>query len=142
MIIKTLNAKLQEFIPQSVTDTAMFTYVASIVCCNILFASQMLAWQWWFFGAIEVLGFFFFSNRLSKDWFHLKSMHFTQKLFWMALFLRLLWVIISYFLHQHWTGTPFSIEAADELFYNEIAKYTANQLRIGNWNVYDNIYEY
>ena len=71
---------LQSFIPKRVTTWAMLTYVAAILCCNILFASHMLHWQWWFFGAIEVLGFFYFANRLSKGWFYLKPLHFTQKL--------------------------------------------------------------
>ena len=142
MIIQTLNNKLQEFIPKSVTSVAMLTYVAAIVCCNILFASCMLAWQWWFFGAIEVLGFFYFANHLSKQWFHLKPIHFTQKLFWVALFIRLLWVVISYFLYQKWTGTAFTIDAGDELFYNEVAQYAANMMRNSDWNIYDNIQAY
>lgn len=142
MIIKTLNSKLQEFIPKSVTNTAMLTYVVAIMCCNILFASQILEWRWWFFGAIEVLGFFYFSNKLSKQWLHLKSMHFTQKLFWIALFLRLFWVLISYFLYRHWTGTAFSIDAADELLYDELAHYAAGMMNNGDWNVYSNIVEY
>ena len=142
MIIQTLNNKLQEFIPKSVTSVAMLTYVAAIICCNMLFASRMLAWQWWFFGAIEVLGFFYFANRLSKLWFHLKPMHFAQKLFWTALFLRLLWVVISYFLYQHWTGTAFSIDAGDELYYHEVAEVAANMIRNSNWNIYNNIQDY
>ena len=75
------NDKLQPFIPKRVTSWAMLTYVAAIFCCNILFASHMLNWQWWFFGAIEVFGFFYFVNSLTKDWLYLKSLHFTQKLF-------------------------------------------------------------
>ena len=142
MIIKTLNSKLQEFIPKSVTSTAMLTYVAAMMCCNLLFAYQMLAWQWWFFGVIEVLGFFYFANRLSKDWFHLKSLHFTQKLFWTAFFLRVVWVIISYMLYQNWTGTAFAIDAGDELFYHEVAQYAATMIRNGDWNIYSNIQEY
>lgn len=142
MIIKTLNSKLQEFIPKSVTNTAMMTYAATIMCCNILFASHMLNWQWWFFGAIEVFGFFYFANRLSKSWYYLKPQHFTQKLFWMAFFLRAFWVVISYILYQHWTGTAFSIDAADELFYNDVAQYAANMMRDGNWRIYNNISEY
>lgn len=142
MITQTLNSKIQEFIPKSVTGVAMLTYVAAIMCCNILFASHMLNWQWWFFGAIEVLGFFYFANRLSKLWFHLKPIHFTQKLFWVALFLRLLWVVISYYLYQYWTGSPFAIDAADELYYNEAAQYTANMIRNNDWNIYSNILRY
>ncbi|MBR5574421.1 MAG: glycosyltransferase family 39 protein [Paludibacteraceae bacterium] len=142
MTIQTVNNKIQEFIPKSVTSVAMLTYVAAIMCCNILFASHILAWQWWFFGAIEVLGFFYFANKLSKQWFHLKSIHFTQKLFWIALFLRLLWVFISYLLYQKWTGTAFSIEAGDELFYDEVAQYAANMMRNSNWKIYSNIQDY
>lgn len=130
------------FIPKSVTNVAMFTYIAAIMCCNILFAAHMLAWQWWFFGAIEVLGFFYFANRLSKQLFHLKPSHFTQKIFWMALFLRLLWVLISYFLYQHWTGTAFSIDAGDELYYDGVAQYAANRMREGEWNIYASILRY
>lgn len=136
------NSNVLSFIPKRVTSLAMLTYVAAICCCNTLFASHMLNWQWWFFGAIEVLGFFYFANRLSKGWFNLKPMHFTQKIFWMAFFLRAVWVVVSYVLYQHWTGTAFSIDAADELFYNEVAQYAASMIRSGDWSIYSNIVEY
>ena len=135
MIYPIQNGKIQSFIPKRVTSWAMLTYVAAILCCNILFASHMLNWQWWFFGAIEVLGFFYFANRLSKGWFYLKSLHFTQKLFWTAFFLRAIWVVISYALYQKWTGTAFSIDAGDELFYDEVAQYAASMMRNGNWKI-------
>lgn len=136
------DSNILPYIPKRVTSWAMLTYVAAICCCNTLFASHMLNWQWWFFGAIEVLGFFYFANRLSKGWFNLKPMHFTQKIFWMAFFLRAVWVVVSYVLYQHWTGTAFSIDAADELFYNEVAQYAASMIRSGDWSIYSNIVEY
>lgn len=142
MIYSIQNDKLQSFIPKRVTSWAMLTYVAAILCCNVLFASHMLNWQWWFFGAIEVLGFFFFANRLSKLWIYLKPIHFTQKLFWTAFFLRSVWVVLSYYLYKKWTGTAFTIDAGDELFYNEVAQYAAGMMRNGNWNIYSNIQDY
>lgn len=137
-----LNNNVLCYIPKRVTTWAMLTYVAAIFSCNILFASHMLHWQWWFFGAIEVLGFFYFANRFSKGWFYLKPIHFTQKLFWMAFFLRAVWVVISYALYQKWTGTAFTIDAGDELFYNDVAQYAANMMRNGDWNIYSNIQKY
>ena len=128
-------------IPKRVTNLAISTYVTAIFCCNVLFASHMLEWQWWFFGAIEVLGFFYFANRLSKSWFYVRPLHFTQKLFWSAFILRALWVVISYFLYKNWTSTAFSIDAADELYYNDIAQYAADKIRYGQWNVYNTIIE-
>ncbi len=130
------------YIPKRVTSWAMLTYMAAIICCNLLFMSHALYWQWWFFGAIEVLGFFYFANRLSKGWFNLKPLHVTQKIFWTAFFLRAVWVVISYILYKHWTGTAFTIGAADELFYDEVAQYTAGMMRDGDWNIYSNIQSY
>ena len=141
-----INAQLHNYalgyIPKRVTSWAMLTYVAAIFSCNLLFASHMLHWQWWFFGAIEVIGFFYFANRLSKGWFYLKPIHFTQKIFWTAFFLRAVWIVISYALYQNWTDTAFSIDAADELFYNEVAQYAAGMMRNGDWNIYSNIVAY
>ena len=134
--------KLQLYIPKSVTNIAMLTYVAAIVCCNILFASHMLNWQWWFFGVIEALGFFYFANKLSKSWFYLKPLHLTQKLFWLTFFLQAFWVIISYMLYQQWTGSAFSINAADEFFYDKAAHYAAGMMREGDWHIYRNIEYY
>ena len=134
------NSNVLSFIPKRVTSWAMLTYVAAICCCNILFASQMLHWQWWFFGAIEVLGFFYFANRLSKGWFYITPLHFTQKLFWTAFFLRALWVVVSYVLYQHWTGTAFTIDAGDELFYHDSAILGAELIRKGHLtNLYSSL---
>ncbi|MEE0922375.1 MAG: glycosyltransferase family 39 protein [Paludibacteraceae bacterium] len=142
MIHLNQNNIILPYIPKRVTSLAMLTYVAAICCCNILFASQMLHWQWWFFGAVEVFGFFYFANRISKGWFYSKPLHFTQKLFWTAFFLRAIWVVISYFLYKKWTGTAFSIDAADELFYDEVAHYAAGLIREGNLRIYSNIVDY
>lgn len=136
------NNNVLGYIPKRVTSWAMLTYVAAIFCCNILFASHMLHWHWWFFGAIEVWGFFYFANRLSKGWLYIKPVHFTQKLFWTAFFLRAVWVVISYVLYQNWTGTAFAIDAGDELFYDEVAHYAASMMHDGDWNIYSNIQEY
>ena len=142
MVNSIQDTNLLAYIPKRVTSWAMLMYVAAIFCCNILFASHMLHWQWWFFGAIEVFGFFYFANRLSKGWFYSKPLHFTQKLFWTAFFLRAVWVVISYILYQNWTGTSFAIDAGDELFYNDVAQYAARMMRGGDWNIYSNIQNY
>ena len=136
------NDNVLPYIPKRVTSWAMLTYVAAICCCNIFFASYMLHWQWWFFGTIEVFGFFYLSNRLSKLWFYLKPQHFMQKIFWMSFFLRALWVVLSYIIYQQWTGTAFTIDAGDEFFYDEVAHYAAGMMRNGDWNIYSNIEHY
>lgn len=137
-----LNGNVLSYIPKRVTSWAILTYIAAIICCNMLFMSHALHWQWWFFGVIEVLGFFYFANRLSKVWFHLKSLHFMQRIFWMSFCLCVTWVVVSYVLYQHWTGTVFTFDAADELFYDEVAHYAADVLRKGNWKIYTTVQQY
>ena len=130
------------FVPKSITNTAMGTYLAAIFCCTVLYSSYMLELRWWIFGLVEALGFFYFANVNTKAWAKMRPMTFTKKLFWSGFILRVFWVIISYALYNQWTGIPFSIGAADELFYDEIARYGADMIRKGNWRIYQGIIEY
>lgn len=136
------NTPLLAFIPKRVTSLAMITYIAALLVCNVLYASHILNWKWWMFGAVEVFGFFYFLNYFSKAWIYFKPKSFIKQLFLVAFFLRVIWVVVSYALYQSWTGTPFSIGAADELFYNDAACYGASLMRAGNWNIYSGIMKY
>ena len=130
------------FVPKSITNTAMGTYLAAIFCCTVLYSSYMLELRWWIFGLVEALGFFYYANINTKTWAKIRPISFTKKLFWGALILRVVWVFVSYLLYQNWTGTPFSIDAGDELFYDEVGHYGASLIREGNWNIYTEIINY
>ena len=130
------------FVPQSITNTAIMTYFAAIFGCTLLYTGHILNWKWWVFGIVSAVGFFYYANIQSKAWIKIRPLSFTKKLFWSAFALRVVWVIISYLLYNNWTGTPFSIGAADELFYDEVARYVAEMLREGDWNIYNQIISY
>jgi hypothetical protein len=130
------------FVPQIITNKAMITYLLALIGCSVLYSAHILSFEWWIFGIVSVLGFFAFANRQTKLWINIRSITFTRKLFWTAFALRVLWVFISYWLYYEWTGTFFSIDAADELFYDEVAHYGANLIREGNWKIYSGIVNY
>ena len=130
------------YVPKRVTNAAMLAYLLALVACNILYISHALPLEWWVFGLVEVLGFFYMTNHLTKAWIHLSPKGFTKNVFWLAFALRAAWVGISYLLHQIWTGTAFSIDAGDELFYDEVAHYAAGLMRDGNWRIYSAIEKY
>ena len=130
------------FVPQSITNTAIMTYFAAIFACTLLYSSHILNWKWWIFGVVEVVGFFYYANIQSKLWIKMRPMSFAKKLFWSALALRVVWVLVSYLLYNNWTGIPFSIGAADELFYDDVAHHAASKLREGQWNLYAVIQKY
>jgi hypothetical protein len=120
----------------------MGTYLAAMFACTVLYSSYILELRWWIFGIVEALGFFCFANINTKNWAKMRPMSYTKKLFWGAFVLRVVWVFISYILYNNWTGTPFSIDAADELFYDEVGHYGASLIREGNWNIYTEIINY
>ena len=128
--------------PRKVTNSAVITYFAAMMGCLAIFSTNIMDIQWWIFGLVEVLGFFYFANRQSKVWINEDPISFAKKLFWTAFALRLAWVFISYTLYYYWTDTAFSIGAADELLYDDIARHTANYIREGHWNLYSEIMQY
>ena len=130
------------FVSQSITNTAIMTYFAAIFGCTLLYSGHILNWKWWIFGIVSAVGFFYYANIQSKLWIRMRPMSFVKKLFWSALVIRVVWVLVSYFLYNNWTGTPFSIDAADELFYDEVGHYGASLIRDGNWNLYTEIINY
>lgn len=130
------------FIPNHVMKHAIMAYLLALLACSIAYYPYTLEWQLWIFGIVEVCGFFYFGYRIIKAWIGLPSKVFVKNLFILSLVLRVIWVVISYALYQNWTGTPFSIGAADELFYDEVAHHGAELLRNGKWNIYDGIQAY
>lgn len=124
------------YIPKKVTNIAMVTYLLALVMCLIVYNLYALQWRWMIFGIIEVVGFFYFANACSRGWISFRPRRFTQNLFWWGFALRVLWVIISYLLHMEWTGTAFSIAAADEFVYDASAHEIAQGMRDGNWNLF------
>lgn len=129
-------------VPKSITNTAIMTYLLAMIICVVAYSSHMMPFKWWIFGLVSVIGFFYYANDLTKAWINIRSMTFAQKVFWVGFVLRVLWVLISYFLYQKWTGTSFSIEALDEWFYHEVGLYGAKLLRDGNFNIYTALVKY
>lgn len=128
--------------PKRISNISIASYFLALMACTLLYRSHILDWKWWIFGIISVVGFFYFANRQTKLWINTRPMAFTKKLFWSALALRVVWVLVSYFLYNQWTGTAFSIGAGDELFYDDAARYGANMIREGNWRIYSGIMDY
>lgn len=124
------------FVPRSITNAAMLTYVLALLACNVLYLRYALAWYWWLFGLAEVCGFFYFANHCTKQWARISPMTFAKRLFGTALGIRIVYVLFSYWFYIAMTGAPFEFDAADVGFYNELGRYGADLLREGNWNLF------
>lgn len=130
------------FVPKLISNQAMMTYLLALMACTLLYSSHILNWKWWIFGIVSALGFFYFANLQSKQWLNIRPVTFSKRLFWGAFALRVVWVLVSYYLYNQWTGTAFSIDAGDELFYDEMGRYGASLMRDGNFAIYSPMVKY
>ena len=142
LIIRPLPVPELPYVAKQITTPAMVAYLAALLLCLVVYQRYALELRWMLFGIVEVCGFFFMSNQMSRSWITTGPRTFTRNLFWWGFALRAAWVVLSFFLFIEWTGTPFSIGAADEIFYDEVAHYGASLIRKGDWNIYSGILSY
>ena len=129
------------YFPKYYTDKAMLIYFALLVCVPVIFGFPM-EWYFWIFGIVEVVGFFYFANKLPQKRSHYSPKTFTKELFKTALIIRVIYVIFSYRFYDLMTGQPFEFAAADVMFYDEMGRYGHQCLSNGDWNLFDKFKKY
>jgi len=120
------------YLPKYFTSKATSLYIGVLVLCNILFFNRFLSPLWWVFGLVEVISFFYFSNKLTRQWADYSEKKFAKKLFQNALIIRIIWVIFSYFFFIYMTGNPFEYDAGDSIGYHREASQLAAMMHEGN----------
>ncbi len=126
------------YISQNISNYGMLVYFASLIGCTILYVSHIMQWYWWVFGLVEVLGFFYFSNKLSKEWVGFRPKVFEKNVFWTTFAIRATVVLLLYWFHNEMTGQPFMFHAKDVIGYHDEAKWMANTIRDGEFSTYLN----
>jgi len=124
------------YFPKYFTSKAIYLYLAALFVVSVLFFNQVMSLIWWILGIGSVVGFFYYSNLLTRKWSDYSEKTFTKKIFQTALILRIAWVIISYFLYLIMTGEPFEFHAADSHLYDVMGKYGASLLSQGEFPTY------
>lgn len=124
------------YLPKYFTSKAISLYFGVLVFTNIIFFNRFLSPLWWVFGAVEVLGFFYYSNQLTRTWGRYSEKKFAKKLFQTALIIRLGWVVFSYFFYLLMTGQPFEFDTGDAMAYHQTGEYIAGLLKSGNLQQY------
>lgn len=124
------------YVSQQVSNNAVLMYIAALLACSVAYVEYAMHWYWWVFGIVEVVCYFYFANRLTKNWAMLKTKAFEQKIFWTALMIRVTVMLFLYWFHTEMTGQPFMFHAADAVGYHEEAKWMAQTIRDGQFKVY------
>jgi len=113
------------YFPKYFTSKAIALYMIVLVFCNMIFFKNALSMMWWVFGLVEVIGFFYFANQLTRQWGKFSTKKFVKQLFKTALVIRLVWMVFSYFFYTYMTGQPFEFDAGDAVGYHESAMWVS-----------------
>ena len=129
------------YLPKYISDRSIAVYVALLLAIPVLFGHPM-TWYWWAFGIVEVGAFFYFGNLLSKQWQAGSSKHFVQNVFWTALFLRIAYVLFSYYFYINVNQSFFEFNAADAYTYHMFAERGADMISRGEFNFWEQFNSY
>lgn len=124
------------FVPNPIGNQAIVVYFAVVVMTALLFTNLFMTWYWWLFGIVSVVGFFYFSNKLSKQWINIRPKAFEHNVFWYTFILRIFVMLLLYWFFDTMTGQPFMFAAKDSLAYHEEGAWMAKTIRDGNFSVY------
>lgn len=124
------------YFPTPVSKKGIFLYVISLILVSILFLKYAIGTAWIVMGFLEILVFFLMSNKLSFSWQRLSNKDFVRNLFIVALLLRVVWVVFSYFFYISQTGQPFEFEAGDSWAYHHEAEWLMGEPWSVVWDYY------
>ena len=124
------------YMPRFFTRRSIIAFVVVFVLCSALFFSRMLPGLWILFGFLEVFCFFFFLNKLTRSWGQVSERVFAKKLFWISFWIRLAWVVFSFFFYSTMSGDPFEFEAGDSKGYHGEALWLIGLIEDNKWNQY------
>ncbi|MBR5027968.1 MAG: glycosyltransferase family 39 protein [Bacteroidales bacterium] len=109
-----------KYFPKQVTSRAIIAYVITLFLIILLFYGKAMPYQFMIFGFVSVVAFFVFSRKLTISWENMSPEIFVKRLFFIALLIRLVYVVFVYFFYIENTGEPHAFDAKDELFYTYV----------------------
>ena len=124
------------FFPKVVAKRAIIVYLVSLSLVSVLYVGYMMKWGYVLMGILWVVGFFVLTNRWSETWRVQPEKRFALNLFYVALGIRLIWVIASYNYYIAEIGHPFEHGAADSLGYHDEAQWLAGMGWPAIWEYY------
>lgn len=124
------------FFPKQIADRAITVYLISLATVCIVFHHYVMKWGYIILGITWIFAFFLLTAYWSKKWRNISTQMFIRNLFVIALLIRLVWVIASYFYYIEATGQPFEFATGDALGYHEEAKWLASEPWSTTWNYY------
>lgn len=117
--------------PKPIAKRAIIIYLVSLAIVSVVFYRYIMLFGYIVLGITWVTSFFLLTHKWSVEWRKVPEKVFLRRLFWIALGIRLVWTIVSYFYYISVTGQPFEVGALDSVGYHEEARWLA----LSDWSV-------
>lgn len=124
------------FFPKQISYRAIATYVVALAAVSVFYVSFAMKIGYIALGMTCVLGFFLLTSTWSRDWRSISEKQYVKYVFLLAVSLRIVWVIASYFYYTQATGRPFEIDTGDALGYHEEAQWLLEEGWSYTWDYY------
>lgn len=115
------------FFPRQISERAIVTYMIALTIVNMVFFNYAMLFGYIVLGIIFVSCFFVFTQRWSIEWRDIPDKFYMSRLFSIAVTLRLIWVVVSYFYYIEITGIPFEVGVADAMGYHIESEWLSSQ---------------
>lgn len=107
-------------------------YLLALLVISVVFRDHAMELEWVLWGIGEVLFFFVFTTIFYPRWKNDKPKVFCHKVFWIALAIRLLYVVFSYYYFYNHAGGPFE-GPGDEIGYYTRSALLSKYIRKGDF---------
>ena len=124
------------FFPKQIAYKAIIVYLAALLSVSFFFFRYAMQFGYMVLGFTFVTGFYLGTQRYTQFFDRRTEKDYLRDLFILALCLRLIWVIASYFYYIQATGRPFEFGTADALGYHEEAAWLASDGWGVTWDYY------
>lgn len=115
------------FFPKQISQRAVLVYLASLAVVSIVYLSYAMKFGYIALGCMWVFSFFFLVSQCSKEWLTISNKVYVKYIFLIALALRVVWVVASYYAYIAMTGEPFEFQARDSMGYHLDAEWLAEE---------------
>lgn len=105
------------YFPKFFSNKAILCYIITLAIVSFAFMSRVMPFQFMMFGLVEVFLFFYCGSNLTRNWRKYSPRNFTKRLYFLALVVRIIYVVFMYFYYIEMTGRPNMYYPADEFMY-------------------------
>ena len=108
--------------PKWVTQYSVVAYILALAVVSFMYSAYNLPWYYMLSGTVAVVVFFLFGSRFIERTSILKmrkEILFEQRIFWIALGIRMTWMLLIYTIFMQNYGDAFGFENGDADFYHK-----------------------